>query len=557
MPQKTCSAAWLEGAALYQICPLVFADGNGDGAGDLDGIRRRLDHVVALGVDAVWLTPFYPSPFDDFGYDIADHRAVDPRLGTLEDFDRLVEAAHASGLRLLVDLVCGHTAKANAWFQASRRERGGPHGDWYVWADPRPDGSPPNNWLSVFGGPAWSWDPLRRQYYLHHFLPSQPTLNLRSAAGEAMLETADFWLDRGVDGFRIDAVDFLMRDPELRSNPAAADPPPAIPTKLFGMQVHAWDMMHADVLDFLERLRARVERRPGAVLVGELSSQPGHGDRLRRYTAPGRLHAAYTLGLAKTAFTPDAFRAALMAAGTGTTCWSLSNHDVERAASRWLPPGADRARFAAFLALLTCCLPGVICVYQGEELGLPQAELRLDELRDPFGLNYWPEFPGRDGARTPMPWSAETVEPAPGAAWLPVPEAHRALAADRQAGLPGSTLEVWRACLALRRAWPALAHGRIDLIDEDGPILAFLREIDGEAVMCLFNLGTRAADYVLPEGSDYAPLELPVPGLPPVPRRIRGGGLVTVPALGAVLARREGASGGVAVAAPEAVPVPG
>jgi alpha-glucosidase len=536
-------ASWLPGAALYQICPLTFADGNGDGLGDLEGIRRRLDHVASLGVDGVWLSPFYASPFEDFGYDVADHRAVDPRLGTLDDFDRLAAAARERGLKVLVDLVCGHTAKAHPWFQASRRDRDGPRGDWYVWADPRPDGSPPNNWLSVFGGPAWAWDPVRRQYYLHHFLPSQPALDLRTGAADAMLETAEFWLARGVDGFRIDAVDFLMRDPLLRSNPPAADHEGPIPAKLFGMQAHAWDMMHADVLGFLERLRATVDRHPGRVLVGELSSQPGHGDRVRRYTAPGRLHAAYTLGLAKSAFGPEAFRAALMAAGDGATCWSLSNHDVERAASRWLPPGADPARFAAFLALLTCCLPGVVCLYQGEELGLPQATLSPDDLRDPFGLNFWPEFPGRDGARTPMPWSAETAEPAAPRGWLPLPDAHRALAVDRQDGRPGSTLEAWRACLALRRAWPALAQGAIERVDEDGPVLAFARALDGEELLCAFNLSTRAADYVLPDDAGYVPLDLPLLGLPPAAGALPPGARVTVPALGAVIARREAVAG--------------
>lgn len=536
----TEDVSWLSGSALYQICPLTFADADGDGLGDLEGVRRRLDHIVGLGVDAIWLTPFHPSPFEDFGYDIADHRAVDPRLGTLEDFDRLLAEAQERGLKVLLDLVCGHTSTAHPWFQSSRTRRDGPRGDWYVWADPKADGTAPNNWLSVFGGPAWSWDPARRQYYLHHFLPGQPTLNLREErALGAVLGNAAFWLERGVDGFRIDAVDFLMRDPLLRANPPVDDRPRAIPVKPFGLQRHLFDMMHPDVRRVVERLRALVDRYPGRVLIGELSSQAGHIDRIARYTAPGGLHAAYTLGLAKAPFGPEAFRAALMAAA-GTTCWSLTNHDVERAASRWLPGGADRECFARLLALLTCCLPGVVSIYQGEELGLPQAELARDELRDPFGIAYWPQFPGRDGSRTPIPWSGE--EPVAGTEaarpWLPLPEAHRPLAAGLQAGRPGSVLETWRACLGLRRRHPALRAGAVELIDEDDAVLAFGRAAGPERLFCAFNLSCRTVDYVLPAGGLFQPLDLP-PGIGGRvgDEAVEGGAQVVVPPLGALLMR--------------------
>lgn len=539
----THQASWLHGAAVYQICPLTFADADGNGLGDIDGIRRRLDHVAGLGVDALWLTPFYASPFEDFGYDVADHRAVDPRLGTLDDVDRLLAEAHGFGLKVLLDLVCGHTSAAHAWFRSSRQSREGPQADWYVWADPRADGSPPNNWLSVFGGPAWSWDPARRQYYLHHFLASQPTLNLRSeGAIEAVLANAAFWLERGVDGFRIDAVDFLMRDPLLRSNPPAADPPGAIPVKPFGLQRHVHDMMHGDIPRVLGRFRALVDRHPGRVLVGELSSQPGHVDRIARYTTPDGLHAAYTLGLAKAGFAPESFRAALMAAA-GTTCWSFSNHDVERAVSRWLPPGADPGHFARFLALLACCLPGLVCVYQGEELGLPQAPLERGHLRDPFGIAYWPQFPGRDGSRTPMPWRggaahagfSESERP-----WLPVPAEHHALAVDQQSGRPGSVLEAWRACLALRRRHPALGAGQVDLLDEDGPVLAFERRLDGERLFCAFNLSMGAADFALPDDGRLVPVGIPLPG-PSLPEAgASGGDVIRLPPLGAVVLRHAG-----------------
>src|ERR1700733_6169577 len=264
---------WLRGAVIYQIYPLSFRDGNGDGIGDLAGIAERLDYVASLGVDAVWIAPFFRSPLHDFGYDVADQCDVDPVFGTLAEFDRLVERAHALGLKVIIDQVWGHTSTAHAWFETSRRARGGDKADWYVWADPRPDGTPPNNWLSVFGGQAWSWEPRRRQYYLHHFLAEQPTLNLRNpAVVEALLDTARFWLARGVDGFRLDAIDFLLHDPQLRDNPPRPQAGGVVPAKLFGMQHHAHDMLQPESLALLKRLRELADAHPGTALLGEVSS---------------------------------------------------------------------------------------------------------------------------------------------------------------------------------------------------------------------------------------------------------------------------------------------
>jgi len=533
------ASSWLHGAALYQIYPLSFLDGNGDGWGDLEGVLAGLDHVASLGVDGIWLCPFYPSPLKDFGYDIADHRAVDPRLGDLAAFDRVLARAHGLGLKVLVDLVCGHTSDEHPWFAASRRSRQGAFADWYVWADARPDGSPPNNWLSVFGGAAWTWEPRRRQYYLHHFLSSQPALNLHHGpALEGVLDNARFWLERGVDGFRIDAVDFFAHDPDLRPNPAmpwTGEPP----LKPFALQRHQHDMMHPSIHTVLERLRATVDDYPGAVLLGELSSQPGAGARIASYGAPGRLHAAYSLSLAKQPFSARALAAAL----TGTPdaraiCWSFSNHDVERAVSRWRPDGADPERFAALLASLFCALPGTLCLYQGEELALPQAEIPRERLRDPFGIAYWPEFRGRDGSRTPMPWRAAaphagfTTAPE---AWLPVPEAHHALAIDAQERRAGSPLEVWRAALRLRRNHPALAVGVLSAVEERGDVLSFERSADGESLLAVFNLADRPAEVALRRTPRLLPLDLPgVPAADVTP----DGRTLVLPPLGAFLALR-------------------
>ncbi|MCW2246064.1 alpha-glucosidase [Azospirillum fermentarium] len=502
-------SAWLRGAALYQLYPLSFRSGGGQGWGDLPGAIAGLDHVAALGVDGVWLCPVYPSPWADFGYDVADHRAVDPRMGTLADFDRFLAAAHARGLKVLVDLVCGHTSDRHPWFDASRRSRSGPYADFYVWADAAPDGTPPNNWLSVFGGAAWTWEPRRRQYYLHHFLSSQPALNLLDdACFQAVLDNARFWLNRGVDGFRIDAVDFFAHDPALRPNPAAppADEPPLKP---FGRQIHVHDMLHPSIRPLLERLRAEVDRFPGRVLLGELSSQPGAAARIAAYTAPGGLDAAYTLSLAKGAFTAEAFAAALTGVDDpGAIAWSFSNHDVERAVSRWCPPGADPAAFNRLLAALFCALPGTLCLYQGEELALPQAVLGREHLRDPFGITYWPEFPGRDGSRTPIPWVAGAANAgfcAAGAEpWLPLDPAHGPLAVDRQAADPGSPLAVWRAALARRNTTPALRHGALRGVEAAGAVLAFERVTEGTGVRVCFNLSNAPARY---QGRTLAPLE--------------------------------------------------
>ncbi|QQP88403.1 alpha-glucosidase [Skermanella sp. TT6] len=538
----TSPGCWLHGAAIYQIYPLSFLDTDGDGYGDLEGVIRRLDHVASLGVDAVWLSPFQPSPLADFGYDITDHKGVDPRMGTVDTFDRLLAETHRRGLKLMIDLVCGHTSDRHPWFEESRRSKRGERADWYVWADPAADGTAPNNWLSVFGGPAWTWEPRRRQYFLHHFLASQPTLNLRNeGVMAALLDAARFWLERGVDGFRLDAVDFLMRDPALRANPPLSAKPAEIPAKPFGMQAHVFDVAHFDVRGVLERIRAAADGFGDRALLGELSSQPGAAQRIDRYTKPGGLDAAYTLDLPKRPFAAGTFHAALTAAGPGSaTCWSFSNHDVERAASRWRPAGADPERFAALLALLFCCLPGTLCLYQGEELGLPQADLDREDLRDPFGIAFWPEFKGRDGSRTPMPWIAGAEHAGftrGGKPWLPVTEAHRALAADRQEMRPDSTLNVWRRCLALRRLHPELKQGGAGQVDEDGPVLSFTR---GDRLAAVFNLSCGRADYVLPAGR-YSAIEIPLPG----PAALLDGSpqdgiRVGLPPLGAFLALRDG-----------------
>ena len=512
--------AWWRGATIYQIYPRSFADSNDDGIGDLPGITARLDHVARLGVDAIWLSPIFLSPQRDFGYDVSDHTAIDPLFGTLADFDALVERAHALGLRVLLDQVWSHTSTQHAWFRASRG--GGGMADWYVWADAQPDGTPPNNWLSVFGGSAWTWEPRRRQFYLHHFLAEQPQLNLSNkAVQDALLDTGRFWLDRGVDGFRLDAVDFFAHDEALTPNLPA---PATQSAKLFGRQLHEHDMLQPARFDFLRRIRALTDQYPGAVTLGEVSSQDGAFRRCREYTAtPAFLHMAYTLKPLREAYSHAMVQTLVdeAANGAGWLCWSFSNHDVERAISRWnpAPEASPDQRFARLLMAFQLCLRGSVCLYQGEELGLEEAELGEADLRDPFGIAYWPEFRGRDGSRTPMPWVADA--PHGGFSrerpWLPVFDAHRKRAVDVMEADRHSLLHDWRRFLRHRADHSALVRGDMRNLRLPSPLIGFVREDARERILCLFNfsaetvklqgarfLGTGLPDNLAPYGTAFA-----------------------------------------------------
>jgi alpha-glucosidase len=495
------STEWWRGALIYQIYPRSFFDSNGDGVGDLAGVTARLDHVARLGADAIWLCPFFVSPQRDFGYDVANYVEIDPLFGTMADFDALVARAHALHLKVLIDQVWSHTSDRHPWFLDSRSSQTSQKAEWYVWADPSPDGTPPNNWLSVFGGSAWTWEPRRRQFFLHHFLDHQPALNLHNpAVMDALLETGRFWLDRGVDGFRLDAIDFLLHDTSLRSNPPAPVQQ-VIPAKLFGMQQHVHDMLQPEAMGLLARIRGLMDAYPGSVTLGEISSQPGAFDRVEACTeGSDRLHMAYTLQPLRGRFDWAAVTALLPAAGMdGWFCWSFSNHDVERAISRWNPARGiadpDPA-FARLLMALLLSLRGSVCLYQGEELGLTEAVLSERDLRDPFGIAYWPAFRGRDGSRTPMPWSAgerhggfTTAE----TSWLPMPDAHRSLAVDEQEADGSSLLHAFRRFLHWRRSIPALVLGTLTPLTLPSPLIGFVREHAGQRVLAVFNLSDQPA----------------------------------------------------------------
>lgn len=498
-PRPATDPDWWRSAVIYQIYPRSFYDTDGNGIGDLAGITAKLDHVESLGVDAIWISPFYPSPMDDFGYDVSNFTDVDPIFGTLEDFDRLIAAAHDRGLKVIIDLVISHTSDRHPWFQQSRASRDNARADWFVWADPRADGTPPNNWLSIFGGSAWAWDSRRRQYYLHNFLASQPDLNFHNVeVQDAVLDAARFWLERGVDGFRLDTVNFYFHDPKLRDNPPL---PPGKPisgverSNPYSYQDHIHDKTQPENLAFLERLRALTDSYPHATMVGEIGSDHDPFGTTAAYTQAGkRLHMAYGFDLLTTdssaAHIRRTVRAMETGIGSGWPSWAVSNHDVPRVATRWggmHPPEA----FAPLIVALVTSLRGTPCLYQGEELGLQEAEVAFEHLQDPYGKEFWPEFRGRDGCRTPMPWDDEA--PYTGfsqvSAWLPIPDDHRARSVKRQEADPASPLHRTRRFLAWRRKQPELLAGDITLLDTDEPVLAFLRVLDGRELLCAFNLG--------------------------------------------------------------------
>lgn len=493
---------WWKGAVVYQVYPRSFLDTTGDGIGDLPGITARLEYIASLGVDAVWISPFFTSPMRDYGYDVADYRDVDPMFGTLADFDALLARAHQLGLRILVDLVFSHTSTLHPWFVASQASRDGAMADWYVWADARADGSPPNNWQSVFGGPAWTWNARRQQYYMHNFLPEQPQLNgHHPAVQQALIDVMAFWLDRGVDGFRLDAINYAMHDPALTDNPALPLGEGAR-TRPFDFQRHIHNQSQPEILPFLERLRHLTESRGGAFLVGEIGGEWAQSE-MKSYTADDRrLHSAYSFAfLSAPALTPDLVRATLGdwedVPGQGWPSWAFSNHDAPRVASRWQSAGGQALSPGVSLALLLA-LRGNAFLYQGEELGLPQADIPFHQLRDPEAIANWPLTLGRDGARTPMPWSATELNAgfSTGEPWLPIVTANAALAVDAQETSPESTLNLTRRLMAIRRAHPALRHGTLAMLDSAQSLLAFDRSAGADRVRCLFNLGDT------PDGGD-------------------------------------------------------
>ena len=483
---------WWQRGVMYQVYPRSFQDTNGDGVGDLPGIAARLDHLRRLGVDAVWISPFYPSPMRDFGYDVTDHRGVDPLFGTLDDFDRLLQAAHARGLRVILDYIPNHTSDLHPWFVESRSSRRSPRRDWYVWRDPAPDGGPPNNWLSTFGGSAWTLDPPTGQYYLHTYLREQPDLNWRNPAVEAeMLEVMRFWLARGVDGLRVDAVQNVIKDDRFRDNPPnpafrAGDDP-------FRALLRVWSGDRPEVHDLIARMRHVIEEFGGdRVLIGEIYNAP---ERVMAYYGPGGAgcHFPYNFQLLELPWRAREIDAAVrryeaMLPPGAWPNWVLGNHDRPRVAGR---VGPAQARVAAML-LLT--LRGTPTIYYGDEIGMANVPVPPERVQDPFEKNVPGLGLGRDPERTPMQWSAApNAGFATGTPWLPVGADYRETNVETQRCDPASMLALHQRLIALRRAEPALSVGSWEPVDADGDVLAYGRQHEGSRFLVALNLGSSPA----------------------------------------------------------------
>ncbi len=487
---------WWRSGVIYQIYPRSFQDTDGDGVGDLPGITGRLGHVASLGVDAVWLSPFFTSPQLDMGYDVSDYCDVDPLFGTLADFDALVARAHELGLKVIIDLVLSHTSDRHPWFGESRASADNPRAGWYVWADPGQDGGPPNNWLSVFGGSAWTFDSRRRQYYLHNFLPQQPDLNYHNPeVVAAVLDVMRFWLKRGVDGFRLDTVNYYTHDARLRDNPASEWPEDDFPVNPYDAQAHLFSKTRPENLAVLARMRAVCDEHE-AMLIGEVGDSGVRQVRIMgEYTSGGRLNVAYSFAMLGPEHSAAHFREVIKGfftqAPEGWPAWSFSNHDVPRHVSRWTPEGGDAQAVARQSIALLCAMPGAIGIYQGEELGQTETDILFEELRDIARSAFWPEDRGRDGCRTPMTWEAAAPHAGftTGTPWLPVKPPQAAQAADLQEGRTDSVLSAYRETLAYRRESRALREGAASFPDLPEPLLALERVAGDDRVTAIFNLG--------------------------------------------------------------------
>lgn len=517
---------WWQHAVIYQISPLSFLDSSGNGMGDLQGIITKMDYIASLGVDAIWLCPVFEASMDDFGYAVTGMLDIDPLFGDLGDFDRLLDIAHTFGLKVLIDQVWNHTSDQHPWFVESRKSRDNEKADWYVWADPKPDGcSPPNNWVSAFmGKSAWEWDDCRQQYYSYNFLPSQPELNWHNPdVIDAVLSRAQFWLDRGVDGFRMDAVNFYVHDRELRDNPKRPEyvplPDGIDPDNPMVDYLFRYNFCRPENLNALKPIRELVDRYSGVVTLGEVTLCEDSIDLSSQYVkGDDRLHLVYNSALLQ----DEPMTAAMMRRilqriqihfAEGGQCWIVGNHDYGRLRSQWTERGINGQpypeEFYHMMAALLLCLPGAFCLYQGDELGLPEAKIPKDipedKIRDPFGKALYPQVPGRDGSRTPMPWDSSQPHAGFTSAeepWLPIPKNHLNRAVDRQNSDPDSLLNTWRRLLHWRRGQPALIAGDFQLLETDERILGFVREYAEQRLLCLFNIGGDSVRYDLTENAE-------------------------------------------------------
>ena len=484
---------WWRDGIIYQIYPRSFYDSNADGIGDLSGIISQLDYLSDLGIDAIWLSPIYPSPDKDFGYDISDHCAIDPRFGTMEDFDCLVDQAHRRNIHIILDLVLNHTSDQHPWFQESRQNCNNAKADWYLWQD-----HIPNNWMSEFGGRAWSYDSRRGQYFYHMFLPEQPDVNWRNPAlKEAQLNIIRFWLERGVDGFRLDVFNNYYKDEKLRSNP------PTFGLRAFDRQQHLYDTDQPEMIPLLQELRAILDQYSIRYAVGETFLEKPQS--LAQYVGKDRLPAAFDFKFLESPAQPTSLLKAIQAGEELyhqhqiLPTYVLSNHDNPRSATRHAPGEDDRLLKVLMMLLLT--LRGTPFLYYGEEIGMRDISLKRHEILDPPGKKYWPFFKGRDGCRAPMQWDDSSYSGfSPVKPWLPVnPDYNQRNVLSQQAD-PNSLLYFTRTLIGIRRKFPALQHGDFELLTpKPQSILGYLRQLGDEKILVLLNFSAKPQQLELPE----------------------------------------------------------
>lgn len=510
---------WWRGAVIYQIYPRSFQDSNGDGIGDLKGITERLSYIAELGADAIWISPFFTSPMEDFGYDVSDYTAVDPMFGTLSDFDEMIAKAHDLGIKVMIDQVISHSSDKHEWFEESRLSKDNARADWYVWADAKDDGSPPNNWLSIFGGSAWEWDTNRRQYFLHNFLKSQPDLNFHNLkVQDAVLDTIRFWLERGVDGFRLDTINFYFHDAQLKDNPALAmerrndSIAPAV--NPYNFQDHLHDKNQPENVEFLKRFRSLLDEYPATTAVGEVGDAQYGLKIVSDYTSGNdKVHMCYAFDfLSNTALTPSHVRNVVEAfeqeAPDGWACWAFSNHDVVRHASRWQGAKENQAAFLKMTANLILSLRGSVCLYQGEELGFTEADIKYEDLQDPYGIQFWPTFKGRDGCRTPMVWETGNKQGGftNGTPWLPIPAEHLNTAVEIQEKEDASMLSHYRDMLRFRAQYAELSKGSIRFLNCSEGALLFERCLGPSTILVAINMSDQETQIDL-EANSFTALE--------------------------------------------------
>lgn len=486
--------SWWKGAVIYQIYPRSFKDGNQDGIGDLDGITEELDYIRDLGVDAIWLSPIFRSPMKDFGYDISDYREIDPLFGTMADFDRLLEASHERGIKVILDQVYNHTSDQHPWFKESCSSKDNPKADWYVWVDGE-KGTPPNNWLSYFGGEAWEWVETRKQYYLHLFVKEQPDLNWRHhEVRKQVMQSIKFWLDKGVDGFRFDVVNLFYKDDRLRDNPVKYPEEPIA----FNRHYHLYTRDRPETEGAVEEIRELMDFYDDRVSIGEVATELGQAQYFA-YTRPNRLNLAFNFDFkelrpfaAKT-YTEHVKLNESVFRDFAWPSYVLGNHDSKRFLSK-LGEGEDALRKAKVLAALLLTLRGTPFIYYGEEIGMREAEIPYEKIVDPQGKNLWPKNVGRDGCRTPMQWNSglyagfSRTEP-----WLPIGGDVQEVNVERQKADPASMLQYYKQLIRIRKASDALRFGRLEFLEtKEEALMAFFRIGESERNLVLLNFGDRA-----------------------------------------------------------------